>query len=382
MGATGEPSVSKILVEGGFDARYAPTGHLVFVRARALFAVPFDLENLEVTGAPVPVLDGIYVSTVVDLPQFAFSQDGTLAYVAGPPGLEDRTLVWVDRNGTETALPFPARPYCDPNISPDGKRLAISIQGENQDIWIYELASATMTRLTFEAAPDMAAVWMPDGKSLTFASGVSPTTIYRKPADGGPAEEIVRSEVLAFPLSYSPDGRTLVLHTYRAGTGADIEALELGDQRDPDPLLSSVRYEWMAQLSPDGRWLAYVTNETGRSEIYVQEFPGPGGRWQVSTDGGEEPRWARNGREIFYRNGDSLMAVPIETEAGFKAGKPRVILTGHFADPGVVLDYDVAPDGERFLMIKTDPEQDQAMEIQAVPNWFEELKRLVPMESD
>lgn len=237
--------------------------------------------------------------------------------------------------------------------------------------WVYDIARATFTRLTFgsgEAAP----VWSPDGRRLVFNQG-DPFNLFSILADGsGPEERLTTSDGNQFPDSWTPDGKALV---YTQEPGSDIWLLNFASGRRAEPLLKTPFNEVVGMISPDGRFLAYLSNETGRMEVYVRSFSGRSGKWQISNEGGLQPLWARNGRELFYRNEDMMMAVGIETEPEFQAGKPTLLFQGNFSDPGDwPAQYDVSPDGREFLMIQ----EESKTQIQVVLNWFSELERVVP----
>jgi len=375
-----ETGERRVLVEGGTYARYVPSGHLVYARAGELLAVPFDLKRLEVTGPPVSILEGVSTSPTLGVAQSSFSGGGSFAYVPGGPNDGERTLLWVDRNGAARPLPAPPRPYLSPRLSPDGQRLAVGIQG-TPGLWLYDLARGTLTRLTeFPFSPHP--IWTPDGKYLTFASVVSGAiNLYWTLADGsGTAERLTTSEDGQWPGSWSPDGQVLAFSEADPTTGYDIWVLGLQGDRKPRPFLQTPSNEYGPIFSPDGRWVAYVSDESGRQEIYVRPFPGPGGKMQISTDGGLEPVWARDGRELFYRNGDKVMVTAVETQPVFAASKPKLLFEGHY-DPGILAferDYDVSPDGQRFLMVKASDQESVATQLNVVLNWSDELRRLVP----
>jgi len=375
-----------VVFEGGTNPRYSPTGHIVFGRAGALLAVPFDLERLERTGDPVTVLEGIMMEPG-GVAHFAFSDDGSLVYVPGGMLIQERKLVWVNRQGEVEPLPAEARGYHDPRLSPDGQRVAVTLcEGANCDVWISEVASGRPTRLTSHPDEDFAPIWTPDGKQLTFSSELSGTTptLWWRPADASGPQELLlerESNLSRFPTSWSPDGQTLA---FTEG-GSDIWMLPREGERKTWAFLDTEFYESGAVFSPDGRWLAYESNETGRNEVYLQPFSvtGPGGKLPVSIGGGAEPVWPRDSRDLFYRNGDKMMAVAIETAPELSVGTPRLLFEGRFMEAEKVhsrRNYDVSTDGQRFLMIQR--EQDLVpTEIVVVLNWFEELKRLVPTDN-
>jgi len=338
---------------------------------------------LEVSGSPVQVLEGVGQRS------FAFSDIGALVYVLGraAAGQENR-MVWVDRHGTEQLLPMPPRPYIRPRLSPDGQRIAVSFQvgSEASQVYIYDLRSDRMSRLTFEGS-NLFPIWTRDGTRVVFRfsrpDAARPVTLIWKSADGaGPGETLVTEDelsTLSTPASASPDGTVLVYNRV-APTSADVRIVPLRGDRQPQPYLRAAFSQGAAQLSPDGHWVAYVSNEFGRYEIYVRSFSNGQMKWQISDGGGVEPVWARNGQELFYRSGDRSLAVNITTHPAFSAGKPRVLFNGQFSKGSTAVGaagYDVSLDGQRFLMVKP-VGQAEATQINVVQNWFEELKRLVP----
>jgi Tol biopolymer transport system component/predicted Ser/Thr protein kinase len=369
------------LIQGGMNPRYAPSGHLLYAQGGSLMAVPFDSKRLEVTGAAVPVVEGVLQSPLSGHAQYSFSATGSLVYVPGGIQAAQSRLVWVSRNGAEQPLVAPPRAYQNPRLSPDGRRIATAIQDQEAQVWLYDLARETLTRLTFEGNTNTAPVWTPDGKRIAFQSNKEgQLNIFWQLADGsGGLERLTTSEYLNTPMSWSADGQLLAFMEINPTTERDIWVLRLGD-RKAQAFLRTAFSESVPKFSPDGRWLAYISNESGRYEIYVQPYPGPGRKWQISTQGGTEPVWNPNGRELFYRSGNKMIAVDIATRPGFAAGKPKLLFEGPY-EPTMFTNtnYDVAPDGQRFLMLKS-TEQAQAVptQINVVLNWFEELKRRVP----
>ena len=360
------------LLQAGTQPRYAPSGHIVYSQGANLMAAPFDLRRLAVTGGAVSVIEGIQPF------QYSFSSTGSLVYVPGS-AQEQLKLVWVDRKGTEQPVPAPAHNYVLPRISPDGQRVAAGIEEADSQIWNYDFARGTLTRLTFEGANNVDPVWTPDGKRIVFKADGN--RLFWQPADGSGAAEALTSGPLStndIPGSLSPDGQELVFTENDAATTRSIWILPLKD-RKPQPFGRSQSYETAPRFSPDGHWIAYDSTESGRDEIYVRPYPGPGGKWQISAEGGTEPVWNPKGRELFYRNHNQMMAVEVTTQPAFSAGKPRLLFEGAYVPtPRSWPDYDVSPDGQRFLMLKA-PEQAQApAQINVVLNWFEELKRRVP----
>ncbi len=366
----------KVVVRGGTSARYVPTGHLVYALAGRLMAVPFDLARLEVTGPAVVLLEDLLVDPASGAAQFGLSDGGSLAYVAGSPS--NRRLVWVDHNGMAEPLAAPPRPYVHPRLSPDGKRVAVTITGETYDVWLYDIPRDTLTRLTYEADNNYP-IWTPDGKRVTFQSNRDGSpNLYWTNADGSDTpERLTRSEYTQITESWSPDGRTLLFIELRPTTAWDVWVLPLQGERKPRPLVQTSFVDGTPQISPDGRWVAYWSNETGRREIYVRPFPGPGGKWQISTEGGWQAAWRKDGRELFYRNGDKMMAVAITSREEFSATRPALLFEKHY-EQIQGKNYDVSADGRRFLMVQGEPET--ASRIHIVLNWFDELKRRVPTE--
>jgi Tol biopolymer transport system component len=258
----------------------------------------------------------------------------------------------------------------------------VGITEEDTQIWLYDLSREKLTRITFGGSVNQDSIWTPDGKRIAVQSNREGTlNLFWQLADGsGGVEHLVSSEYDNFPISWSPDGQLLAFAEVNPTTGYDIWVLRLSD-RKAQPFLRTTFNESAAHFSPDGRWLAYISDESGRFEIYVQPYPGPGGKWQISTEGGMDPVWNPNGRELFYRSGDKMMAVDITTQPGFAAGKPRLLFEGRYEPaPVPIANYDVSPDGQRFLMVKpTEQEQAAPTQINVVLNWFEELKRRVPV---
>jgi serine/threonine-protein kinase len=363
------------------SSSHVAAGHLIFGRGSTVLAVPFDLDTLRTSGTPLPLIDNVsIVSTVVNRPDVSTSRVGSLAFVPAL-GQPDGTLTWVDRAGTERPLAGPVRPYALPRIAPDGRFVAIAIEptiGSSGDLWTYDLSRDVLTPVT-SGGRNLFVAWTPDGHRLTFLSprGISWTT-----ADGSGVEEVLFSERPGPPLAWAPDGRTLAFVRTGQGNLADLWLLPFDDSGKPGtprPLAQGPSREGGAVFSPDGRWVAYISNETGRNEVYVRSVDGSG-RHPISTDGGNEVVWPRNGREIFYRNGDVMMAVDVTTSRTFVAGKSRALFRGQFAaTPALFANYDVTPDGQRFLMIKpAKPSQGRPHVVNVVLNWPEGLNRLVP----
>jgi serine/threonine protein kinase len=365
------------LIAGG-TPHFVDSGQLVYAQAGTLMAAPFDLRKLTITSAAIPVVEGILQSPITGAAQYSISSTGTLAYVPGSATVQSR-LVWVSRTGVEQLLLAPTHAYLDPRLSPDGRTIAVGTSEDGLQIALFDVGRETLSRFTFEGN-NRVPIWTPDGKHIVFWSDAmgEPANLFWQRADGsGGREQLRKSNYLDAPFSFSADGELLSFVELKA-TGDEIWVLRMSD-RKAQPFLSASGPD-APEFSPDGRWLAYVSEESGRREVYVQPYPGPGGKYQISPEGGTEPVWNRNGRELFYRNGDKMMAVDIYTEPSFAAGKPRQLFEGdyilnYFAGPY----YDVSSDGQRFLMLKpVEHAQVAPSEINVVLNFFEQLKQKVP----
>jgi eukaryotic-like serine/threonine-protein kinase len=366
----------KLILNSATNAVYVLPGYLLFTRQGTLMAQSFDADRLQLTGEAVPVAQGVQTVAVLARSAFTASDDGVLAYRSGGTGVP-LTLVWVSRNGTEQRLSAPAHNYVLPRISPDGQRVATGIEEGESQIWVYDLSRDALTRLTFEGANNVDPIWTPDGKLIVFKGNKS--RLFWQPADGSGAAEILISDELStnnLPGSWSPDGRELALTEDRATRKIWIMALK---DRKTHIFVDGPLYETAPQFSPDGHWIAYSSNESGRSEIYVRPYPGPGGKWQISTEGGTEPVWNPKGRELFYRDGQKMMAVEYEGQQAFSASKPKMLFQGpYIPTPRSFPDYDVSPDGQRFLMLRAPDQSQGPAQINVVLNWFEELKQKAP----
>ena len=309
-----------------------------------------------------------------------------LQYITGTTVSVERRLVWVDREGREEAIAAAPRAFRYPRVSPDGRRLALdNVAGEDADIWIWNFARETLTRLTFDPGRDIYAAWTPDGLRVAFASNRDGTmNLFWKAADGtGAVERLAESSNPQRPQIFSPDGTMLMFRENDPRTNADLGVLSIDAEGAFEPLLATAFDEMNLDISPDGLWLAYESNESGQSEVYVRPFPDVDtGRWQISREGGSQPLWAPDGRELFYLSlTGQLMAVPIETDL-FAFGQTEVVFEKTYSNAGGGRNYDVSPDDKRFLMIKEGGGDgvDATMQVILIVNWFEELKRLVPLE--
>jgi Tol biopolymer transport system component len=372
----------KDLITGGSLPVYVPTGHLLYVQEGTLMAAPFDAAQLKVTGPAVPVIEGVMQSQslVFGIAHYSISNDGSLAYIPGPVVGANSKLVWVDRKGKEQPLPTDPHAYRNPRISPDGSRVAVGIDELGGQIWIYDLSRDSLSRLTFEGSGSANPSWSPDGKQIAFSSG-APGSLFVQPADGsGKAEKVSSGQYRQVANAFSPDGQFLAYHENNPITASDIWMLHLSD-RKTKIFVQSQAGDSAARFSPDGHWVAYSSSESGRQEVYVQPFPGPGGKWQISTDGGTEAVWNPNGKELFFRHKDQMMSVDITTQPGFSASKPKMLFQADYALSAATLaNYDVSKDGQRFLMVKEGAGAEPT-QINLVLNWFNELKRLAPSEA-
>jgi serine/threonine-protein kinase len=361
------------LVEG-LHARYVSTGHLVYGSPDgSLLAIPFDQDRLIVTGAAVPLLEGVSLSGSGST-RFAVSANGTLVYQTGSGG--GRMLVRVDRDGVETALSNDTRTFNEPRYSPDGSRIAVSIQDDQEDIWIYDVVGNTSTRLTVEG-DNRAPTWTPDGRFVTFGSRGRDSVqgVFWRAVDGStPAEMLVATPGSDYPYpgTWTPDGRQLVYRVIEASR--NLWALTMDGDTLSEHYLATDFQEEGPVLSPAGRWVAYTSNETGQREVYVRAFPESSGRIPVSTDGGNEPLWSRDGTELFYRAAGRLVAATVELTPSFRVvSRQDLFDVSQYQARTLMAGYDVHADGS-FLMLKI---QGGSSEMIVVLNWFEELKEAV-----
>jgi serine/threonine-protein kinase len=380
----------KVVHRGGYHGRYLPSGHLVFIHQGTLFAAPLDLERMELTGSPVPVIEGVWASSFTAGAQFSFSDTGTLVYVAGE-GLGGSPIHWLGRDGAATPLRDEPARWATPRFSPDGDRLAMQIHdGTQWDIWIYEWSGDTLTRLTFDAANDARPVWTPDGRHVVFSStrgGKGVLNLYWRPSDGsGEAGRLTESKNRQIPSSWHPSGRVLVFYELNPQTGGDLRILEMeGDEVSgwtpgtPTAFVEAPFDERSPAFSPDGRFLAYASNESGRYEVYVRPFPGPGGKWQVSADGGLWPNWSKTRPELLYgtERGEIMVASYRAAGDSFRSGRPVPWSEVRFQPEGMGREFHLHPDGERLaLRLARDDSGDAPDSVVVVTNFFDELRRL------
>jgi serine/threonine protein kinase/Tol biopolymer transport system component len=375
----------------GFAVHYLPTGYIIYGLPNDddLYAIAFDIDALEVKGNHFRMVEGVMGHGM----QCAVSDTGTLVYMPGTSGMaapNQLTLVWVDRKGNAEPLEASPNDYHFPKISPDGTKVALQVRsGGNQDIYIWDLVRKSMDRLTFNKDPDWAPIWTRDGKRIAYSSARGEKAgIYWKSADGeGADEQLVPGAVIRLrPGSWSKDGKTLVFMETGEIINPDIHAISLEGDRAKKLLLHEKYAEVEPQISPDGRYMAYTSDESGKYEVYVRPFPEVnGGQWQISTGGGDWPVWSRDSRELFYRGGDAFMAVSVKTEPTFSPETPKTMFRGTYAEytlRSFFSNWDVSPDGKRFIMIKEAAPSASAgggpRKINIILNWFEELKQRVP----
>ena len=362
----------------GANPRYVPTGHLVFARGGNLMAVSFDPRTLDIVGTPVPIIEGLMQGNR-GYAHFSVSTAGSLLYRPGEMLRPTSELVWVDRSAVESSVGAPLRSYFHPRLSPDGTRIAVEVMGTQAGVWVYSLVRETLSRFTI--GDGFNAIWTPTGDRLTFEGGGGRSRgIYWRNWDATGGDELLTTtdSVRNVPSSWSPDGHALLFVNEKG----DIWSYHAGRRR-AEPLLNSQFNETSAALSPDGRWLAYASDETGRLEVYVQAYPSGGSKLQISTEGGVEIMWARDGHELYYRNGDRMFAAPFQRGSAAGAAKVGAKATMLFDKPysrrlGVNrANYDVGLDG-RFLMIKPGPTKTVTRQLVFVTQWLAELTRRVP----
>jgi serine/threonine-protein kinase len=376
----------KTLQRSGTFGRYLPSGHLIYVTRGTLFAVPFDVNRLEVRGTPAPVLDQVGYNATYGSAQFDFSQTGTLIYRSGEAGGGLVTVQWLDAAGK--TQPLLAKPdlYTRPSLSPDGQRLALNVTDEagNIDIWVYEWQRDTITRLTFAPPDSISSIWSPDGRYILFQA---PGGMFWTRTDGsGKPQPLTQSKNTQFPWSFTADGKRLAFVEQSPETGFGIWTMPLESDgaglraAKPEPFLQTPFDERNGSFSPDGRWLAYTSNESGSYQVHVRAFPDKGGKWQISNSGGVNPLWSPNGRELFFRTLDNQIMVVSYTVKGdsFVADKPRVWSEKRLANIGLFANYGLAPDGKRIAALM--PAESVAGEkaqshVIFLENFFDEVRR-------
>jgi len=385
----------RVVQREGYHGRYLASGHLVYMHEGTLFAAPFDAGRLERGGPSVPVLQGVTSAAGFAGAQFAASDRGTLVCLLGQSAGADVSIQWLHREGQPQPLRALARRYRNIRFSPDGRQLAMDIQdGKQLDLWVYEWTRDTLSRLTFDPATDQMPVWTPDGRGIAFASDradKATLNLYGQRADGtGEAQRLTESKNPQWPTSWHPTGKFVAFTEQNPQTSNDVIILPVeGDETSgwrpgkPVPFLNSPAVETHAAFSPDGRWLAYQSNEGGGAEVYVRPFPGPGGKWQISTGGGRYAAWSRAGKELFYQADDGSIWVATYVVEGnsFRADKPRERSPERILPLWTAIRaFDIHPDGERLAVLRT-PAEDTVVKrdhVVLMLNFFDELRRLAP----
>jgi serine/threonine-protein kinase len=381
-----------VLVRGGTNPRYVASGHVVYGRGGKLFAIPFDLDALQVTGPPVTVIDGVVTSEGYGSVDFGVSRTGTLTYVAGGPEQYTFELLLLDGDGRLETIPQLPRRYGSVNVSPDGKQLVVSDLGANASVWVYEMDRGTMTRLV-SGWDNHSPVWHPEQELLAFASNRSgEDQIWMTAADGSGEDALLRGSAgVRYPSSWSPDGKWISSTFDSPLGGSDIRFLDATGEAETTPSIAGPAGEYYARFSPDGRWVAYLSDESGQIEVYVQEFPITGRKWKISEDGGSVPAWSADGHELYYVSQDRLMHVALQLEPEFRPAKASQLLDVPASD---IVSLDVFPDGERFVLIaRRDAMRKRRIpvvrseggqirmfparspDLRVVVNWFDELRR-------
>jgi len=376
-----------VVLRGGYDYQYVKSGYLLHAqgarnRRLDLSVVGFDVKTRKLVGNPITAVRNVRDTSAGSSSNFVVSDFGTLAYLPSPVGEGSVTrLVAVDRSGKSSVLPTEARDYSDPRVSPNGRFLALHAQGDQDDVWVADVERGALTRISYADGEDETPVWSPDGRIVVWAASRSGLQrgIYKRPADASGKEELIwQLEQHCHVRDWSPDGKTLVIEIQDPNTSGDILRLNLEGTPTASPFLQSSFNERNSRLSPDGKWLAYVSDESSRDEVYVQAFPQGGSKLQISSTGGDQPVWSHDGSKLFFRGRGSIQEVSFGSGAPPTIGAPTTLFPDRFENPqaGAHTGYDVFPDG-RFLMIQSQAVPGAREEIVVVVNWVEEVKRLL-----
>jgi len=360
----------RLVVHGGTHPHYLQSGQLLYARGGTIMTVPFDAQRLTVTGPPVKLLENV-LESADGAAQVSVSDGGTLTYMPGTAALQARRLLAVDRTGMVTPYAAPPRPYVAPRLSPDGRSIAVTVSAAADDLWMFDIARGSLAQVTYEAGVSTS-TWTPDNTRITYGSTKGgPLNLFWRRADGnGSDERLAPSERTQLPGSWSPDGRTLLFVERDPTKGRDIWLLSLDGARQPRALVSSPVDESAPRISPDGRSVAYVSNETGVNEVYVAPMAQPSRARRVSTGTGAEPVWAPGGRELYYRAGNRMMAVAVGEGVEPRVGPPRLLFDAPFAKGTLdFANYDVTPGGQFVMVEESDPET-LRQELRVMLNWI------------
>jgi serine/threonine-protein kinase len=392
----------KVLVRGAYFGRYVASGHLLYAQGGIMFAVPFDPQRLELIGSPVPAIQGLATAVSSGSAQLAIAGNGTAAYVPGRAGTFEVPITWIDRSGRQTPLRPTASDWSNPRFSPDGRQLAIDIyDGKQIDVWIYDWSRDALSRLTVDEGEHTMPEWTPDGRRILYR-GIKPATSvtlsWRRADGAGDAQALISTQDAVYPGSWHPTGKLFAFTEVFGTTGYDVMAMPIeGDDASgwragkAIAIANLPALESAGAFSPDGRWIAYQSNETGRPEVFVRPFPNPGGKWQISTDGGSYPVWSKARHELLYASPDNRIMVVSYTASGdsFVADKPQlwseVRFLPRFRGPGAGLGrpFDLHPDGNRVALATARDNEDTTKQdkVVFVFNFFDELRRIAPVKS-
>jgi hypothetical protein len=376
----------RIIAENGFTPTYSATGHVLFQQGTAgtLMALPFDTQSLAATGSAFPVLSDIGKRISYQVRMFTIARDGTLAYIPESAEPGRAALFWVDRNGEATPITERPGAVFGPRLSGDDRRIAFRTPAVHCDLWVHDIDRGSTSRITRDG-DNHGSVWSHDDERILFCREVgSSWALHESPADGsGDVEQLSEADTPGgFAISCSPNDAFVLMRTRREATGSDVD-LFTAEDGSVRPLLSSRFEERAAVFSHDGKYIAYVSDDSGQDEVYVQPFPDLDARVQISTDGGLEPVWSPKGDTLFFRAGRQMMAVGVTTSPTFTADRPERLFEDVYAGRRAsgVANYDVSHDGENFVMIR-DRADEGGAEIHVVLNWFDELRAHGPQTQD
>jgi len=375
----------KVLIKGGVFGRYLSPGYITYARRNSLFAVPFDLKTLEITGPPLTALENVWMSPSNARVQISFSSTGDLVYLEGRSSESqdaNQPLVWLDRHGVEQPLTEARQRFSKPRLSGDGQTIFVEVASPEAAIWAYDMNRGTLQRIT-HGGVSYGPVPSPDGTRVAYEAtrdGVAGTLIAS--VDGTDEQRLTSTKRIDIPTSWSPDGKLIAITTVGESGNLEVRLVSVEGDHTPQILVQGAFNAGAARFSPDGHWLAYVSDESERNEVYVRPFPEAGPRVAISATGGTQPAWSRDGRELFFRNGDQQLAVSISYSPRFVAGKPEVLFSRSIAQDAsgvaydLIADYDVSMDGRRFVFPKYNPTPESGPKARVVLNWFATLRRL------